>query len=55
MYVSRVGSEDKSAQLSELAVGDRVVIHATPKGETLEATEIKFSTKSAAATAKPKR
>src|SRR5579859_7767064 len=55
MYVSRVGSEDKSAQLSELAVGDRVVIHATPKGETLEASEIKFSTKSAAATAKPKR
>lgn len=42
-YVSRVGSEDKPAKVSDLAVGDRVVIHATPKGETLEADEVKFS------------
>jgi hypothetical protein len=55
LYVSRVGNEDKSAQPSDLAVGDRVVVHATPKGETLEANEIKFSTKASAATAKPKR
>jgi hypothetical protein len=55
LYVSRVGNEDKSAQPSDLVVGDRVVIHATPKGETLEANEIKFSTKASAATAKPKR
>ncbi len=55
LYVSRVGNEDKSAQLSALVVGDRVVVHATPKGETLEANEIKFSTKAAAAAAKPKR
>jgi hypothetical protein len=55
LYVSRVGNEDKFAQLSDLAVGDRVVIHATPKGETLEANEIKFSTKASAAAAKPKR
>ena len=55
LYVSRVGNEDKSAQLSDLAIGDRVVVHATPKGETLEANEIKFSTKAAAAAAKPKR
>ena len=43
MYVSRIGNEDKSAGVSDLAVGDRVVIHATPKGETLEAAEIRFS------------
>lgn len=54
MYVSRVGNEDKSAQLSDLAVGDRVVIHATPNGETLEANEVKFSTKVAAGAAKSK-
>jgi hypothetical protein len=54
LYVSRVGNEDKSAQLADLAVGDRVVVHATPKGETLEANEIKFSAKAAAMTAKPK-
>lgn len=53
VYFSHVGNEDKSAQLSDLAVGDRVVIHATPNGETLEANEVKFSTK-AAAVAKPK-
>jgi hypothetical protein len=42
-YVSRVGNEDRSAKVSDLAVGDRVVIHATPRGETLEANEVKFS------------
>jgi hypothetical protein len=53
-YVSRVGSEDKPAKVSDLAVGDRVVIHATPKGETLEADEVKFSSPSASGgTAKP--
>lgn len=56
MYVSRVGNEDKPAGVSDLAVGDRVVIHATPKGETLEATEIKFSAPSASAgSAKPRK
>jgi hypothetical protein len=56
MYVSRVGNEDKSAQLSDLAVGDRVAIHATPNGETLEANEVKFSAPpSATSAAKPKR
>src|SRR5258707_13113452 len=34
-YVSHAGNEDKPAKLSDLAVGDRVVIHATPKGEDL--------------------
>jgi len=55
MYVSHAGNEDKPAKLSDLAVGDRVVIHATPKGETLEASEVKFSAPGAAASAvKPK-
>jgi hypothetical protein len=54
MYVSHTGSEDKAAKLSDLAVGDRVVIHATPKGETLEANEVKFSVPVAAAAVKPK-
>src|SRR5260370_21233668 len=53
LYVSRVGNEDKSAQPSDLAVGYRVVAHATPTGETLEANETKFSTKAAATPAKP--
>ncbi len=37
-------SEDKPAKLSEIAVGNAVVIHATPKNNTLEADEVKFST-----------
>jgi hypothetical protein len=47
---------DKPAKVSDLAVGDKVVIHATPKNNTLEAAEIKFSVPGAAkaATAKPK-
>ena len=54
-YVSHLGNEDKSAKVSDLAVGDRVVIHATPKGETLEANEVKFSAPSpSAAAAKPR-
>ena len=36
-------SEDKPATLADLAVGDLVVIHATAKGSTLEAEEVKFS------------
>jgi hypothetical protein len=54
MYVSHAGNEDKAATLSDLAIGDRVVIHATPKGETLEANEVKFSAPTATAAAKPK-
>lgn len=54
LYVSHAGKEDKAAQLSDLAVGDRVVIHATPNGEMLEANEVKFSTKGAAAATKSK-
>jgi hypothetical protein len=42
---------DKRAKVSDLAAGDFVVIHATPKDNALEADEIKFSVP---ATAKPK-
>jgi hypothetical protein len=55
MYVSRDG---KAAKLSDLAVGDRVIIHATPTGDMLSADEVKFSVSPAAgnpsASAKPK-
>ncbi len=55
MYVSLAGNEEKRAKFADLAIGDRVVIHATPKGETLEANEVKFSASTAAASAvKPK-
>ena len=55
IYVWHAGNEDRPAKLGELAVGDRVVIHATPKGEMLEANEVKFSAPAAAASAvKPK-
>lgn len=51
-------NENKPAKLADLAVGDPVVIHATTKGENLEAEEIKFSVpgsnKAASAVQKPK-
>jgi hypothetical protein len=50
-------SSDKPAKAGDLAVGDLVVIHATPKGGTLEADEVKFSVPTAskiAPTAAPK-
>jgi hypothetical protein len=37
------GNEDKPATLTDLAVGDLVVIHATPKEGFLQADEVKFS------------
>ena len=54
IFVWRDGGEDRPAKQGELAVGNRVVIHATPRGETLEANEVRFSAPSAAATAKPR-
>jgi hypothetical protein len=54
VYISRVGSVDKPAALSDLAVGDSVVIHATPKGDDLEADEVRFSTSGPSHTAAPK-
>lgn len=53
IYVQRSAKVDKPAKFSDLAVGDRVLIHATPKGETLEADEVKFSNPGAGATPKP--
>src|SRR5271155_732709 len=34
---------DQPAKASDLAVGDIVVVHATPEGEALQADEIRFS------------
>src|ERR1700722_20575265 len=49
MYVTRDG---KAAKVSDLAVGDRVVIHDTPNGETLSDDEIKFSVPGVSGSAK---
>ena len=46
-------NEDKPAKLSDVAVGDLVVIHATPKDNGLEADEVKFSVPGAAKSATP--
>lgn len=43
IYISRNADNDQPAKCSDLALGYRVVIHATPKGDTLEADQIKFS------------
>jgi hypothetical protein len=42
-YIARVDNADKPAALTDLAVGENVVIHATPKGADLEADEVRFS------------
>jgi hypothetical protein len=52
-------AEDKPAKLSDIVVGNLVVIHATPKNNALEADEVKFSAPAApksavTAPAKPK-
>ena len=36
-------SQDQPAKVSDLAVGDLVVVHATPKDNALEADEVKFT------------
>jgi len=59
VYLQRANNEDKPAKLSDLAAGDLVVIHATPKENTLEADEVKFTvpgapSTGAAAPSKPK-
>jgi len=43
VFLSRANNEDKPAKAGDLVAGDLVVIHATPKDNTLEADEIKFS------------
>ena len=50
-------NDNRPAKLADLAVGDAVVIHATPKSGALEADEVKFSaaeSNKVAAAAKPK-
>jgi hypothetical protein len=52
-------NEDKPAKLADIAVGNMVVIHATPKDSGLEADEVRFSAPgavkpAASAPAKPK-
>src|ERR1700730_4393653 len=53
-YVARVATVDKPAAISDLAVGENVVIHATPKGADLEADEVRFSAASASGSASSK-
>ncbi len=58
VFLSRANNEDKPAKAGDLVTGDLVVIHATPKNNTLEADEIKFSlpnTGKAAAPISPKQ
>src|SRR5712692_4347334 len=47
VYVTKDG---KPAKFLDVAVGQRVVIHATPKGTDLIADEVRFAVASAAAT-----
>ncbi len=42
-YILRVKDTDQPAKAADLAVGEMVVIHATPIGDTLQADEVKFS------------
>lgn len=51
VFLSRSNNEDKPAKASDLAAGDLVVIHATPRDKILEADEVKFSLPTAAKTA----
>jgi len=53
VFLSRSNNEDKPAKVGDLAAGNRVVIHATPKDNALEAEEIKFSVPAAAKPATP--
>jgi hypothetical protein len=47
VYMRRSGNVDTAAKVSDLSVGDLVVIHATPKETGLEADEVKFSSHAA--------
>jgi hypothetical protein len=53
VYLVRSDKVDKPAKLSDLAVGDLVVIHATSKDNTLEADEVKFTVPSTSKAATP--
>ena len=45
IFIRHSGTEDKSAKPGDLAVGDLVVIHASPKESGLEADQVKFSSR----------
>jgi ABC-type sulfate transport system substrate-binding protein len=45
IFIRRAGNTDKSAKAGDLAVGDLVVIHASPKETGLEADQVKFSSR----------
>jgi hypothetical protein len=55
VYILRDGKskEGTPAKVSDLAVGQRVVIHATPKGKELIADEVKFAPAGSTPAAKP--
>jgi len=55
VYILRDGKskEGTPARVSDLAVGQRVVIHATPKGKELIADEVKFAPAGSTPAAKP--
>ena len=53
VFLSRANNEDKPARAGDLAAGDLVVIHATPKDNALEADEIEFSVPAATKPATP--
>jgi hypothetical protein len=43
VFIRRVQNSDQPATASDLAVGAKVFVHARPVGDTLEASEVKFS------------
>jgi hypothetical protein len=45
IFIRRAGNVDKAAKAGDLAVGDLVVVHATPKEAGLQADEVKFSSR----------
>jgi hypothetical protein len=53
VFIRRVQNSDQPATAGDLAVGEKVFVHATPVGDTLEASEIKFSTPDKAANKSP--
>lgn len=55
VYVLRLNGEDKPAKFADLAAGDFVVIHATPKDSSFEADEVRFSAPVGAKPAAPPR
>lgn len=54
MFVKNSGGVKTPAKIADVAVGDRVVIHAKPKGDLLEAAEVEFAAAGAATANKPK-